>query len=269
MSKELFGKNQSTLQGFQKRFIRDEILPIYQEMLHSIPDYLTSGFPTFNEELPGMTGLQQMSLAGIEGLASGDTATGNLQETDVGRQALIDQLQGGRGEVFDEFYNTNVRDPLLEIFTEDVAPTIKATAVGGGELFGGETNERLARADEELLTQLVRGRSGLALEREKMRTDALRLLPEVAGLDERLQYDTLASLFGAGEAERQIGVQRRQARLEEFLRQIAERNSRLGMTTDFGLYPIRSMPGSTAGNEIISGTADVIADAIAAAIGAP
>ena len=82
---------------------------------------------------------------------------------------------------FDDFFQTNVQDPLLESFQEDVLPGISRSQ-GPTGFFSGDRLRQDEQAREDLLGQLVRSRSDLAFRTDQAQRD--RQLAAASGIGE-------------------------------------------------------------------------------------
>jgi hypothetical protein len=240
---------QPSLTYSQTQYLNNVLIPILRRSARGIPEEMVSGWPTFEEPTPGMTDLQRMSLAGLENVAAGGesgTATGKL--VGEGRD-VISQLLGKGPQDFEEFYKSSVYDPAMETFIEDTLPTARRASVGAGTIWGSPMAERESRATEDMNDALIQARAMLAFETEKQNVQdklaALGLIPGVAGTEMR----ELLALFGAGEGARQIKVESRDARLQEFMRQLQERDTRLGRGAQVALSPtmmgVRGSPAAS------------------------
>lgn len=147
--------------------------------------------------------LETSSLAGLEGLAEALTMEGGLfGET---QSALIEALQGGAQD-FEEFFETNVKDPLLETFREDIQPDLSRRFAASGF----RSSDRLKQeslATEDLLQSLTRGRSELAFRTEESARDRALRAAGLAGPAGRSQAGTLIDILGAGGGRRRERIQ--------------------------------------------------------------
>ena len=133
----------------------------------------------------------------------GDLSTGRLEEFATG------SYEPG----FNNFYDTNVRDPLLEDFQENVLPGIGRKFATSG-FYGSDRIRSDDLAREDLLDELVKGRANLALQ------DRENFLGRKFGAQTTLdQRDVTARGQDA-----QVGVANQQANaaLQQILFQIAE-----------------------------------------------
>ena len=162
---------------------------------------LSGGAGSSQEILGGQ--LETSSLAGLEGLAEQLTMEGGL--FGVTQDALIKALQGSPQD-FEEFFQTNVRDPLLETFREDVQPGISRRFSASGF----RSSDRLQQESlglEDLLQSLTRGRSELAFRTEESARDRALRAAGIAGGVGRQQAGTLIDILGAGGGRRRERIQ--------------------------------------------------------------
>lgn len=172
--------------------------PEQEEMLKQLLEFL--GQYSMDS---GLGNLEATSLAGLERFAE-EGAGGGSQLYQAGSQA-IQQILGAGGEDFEQFYQTGVKEPLLEEFEEDVLPRI-SRRFGRSGFFGSERQAADVGAREDLLKSLVRGRSEARLGARQQEIQAAGLIPG----------------FEAGRAETgltaaQLGLEERRRRLAQTL----------------------------------------------------
>lgn len=147
--------------------------------------------------------IETSSLQGLEGLSESLTMEGGLfGETS---SALIEALQGGAQD-FDEFFQTNVKDPLLETFREDIQPDLSRRFAASG-FRSSDRLQQESRATEDLLQALTRGRSELAFRTEESARDRSIRAAGIAGPAGRSQAGTLIDILGAGGGRRRERIQ--------------------------------------------------------------
>jgi len=144
----------------------------------------------FLELLSSVSSLQSLSEGSSQALLellsfqSPDPATDTAGIAQVAADSLIELLTQGPIE-FEEFFQQNVVNPGTESFRRDVIPAIQA-AFSGEASFGGERREAANRAGENLSDELIKARSALALEIEKLDRETvlagLSVSPEVQAL---------------------------------------------------------------------------------------
>lgn len=133
------------------------------------------------------------------------------QELVGSAQERVGELLGSREE-FDEFFRTNVEQPLTETFQEDIIPGI-GRRFGGGGFFSSERRDAEEGAMEELAQELTAGRSKAAIETP---LNAVGAMESVLGSQQGI--DNVA-LEAAG-FDRTTREQQRQRRLQALLEAI-------------------------------------------------
>jgi len=203
-----------------EKFTMDTLTPFQKEQLNALIAKLSGATPrTFGgDPNVAMSDLGQISLAGLENRAlelsdpNFQTAL-NKQETDTLMQLL--DFEGQQGNV-NEFFNTNIRDPALESFQEEVLPSI-GREFGGNNFFGSERRTADQRASEELIDSLTRSRADINFqERESSRNRALQAL----GLSTdrtRAQAEERFGIFGAGMEATALDERNISRQFEQFL----------------------------------------------------
>lgn len=148
----------------------------------------------------------ELSLKGLENLASGfsdvsSTVTGDLTEA---KSVLSNIFQSGPQD-FNEFFDTNVKEPLLEDFEEDIIPMLQRSFVGSGNFYGGERLKSERIATEDLLGELTASRAQLALdynsENTRNKLAALPIAGDFASIPLELattEANILATALGGG-----------------------------------------------------------------------
>ncbi len=120
------------------------------------------------------TDLETMSLAALE-QRSLDIGSGGNQTEQAANQALLDLISSGGGDVggqvFEDFFKTNVVDPSTEFFNEEFDQ--RTRRFSGNTLFGGERQEADIRADEDFLDSVVGSRANLAFQERGAASDRL------------------------------------------------------------------------------------------------
>lgn len=217
----------------------EQLLGVAGKGVSGIPSQFTSGWPEWTEMPPGLNNLQSMSLAGLENIAAGGES-GMGGTTGAANQALRGILTSGPTE-FDDFFKTNVQDPLLEAFTETMAPARKRAGVGHGALFSRGVEDNISRDFEDMMDAMVKERASSALNFRYM--DIANKLA-AAGLAPDVELGSLGRLFGMGEEARQVEREGFTTRLGEFLRQIEEARSRIGTA---GTLATATTKGATRG----------------------
>lgn len=169
------------------------LTPEQQELMTKLREFL-------GQPIEGtLSGTEAGSLAALEEQAlsrvSGEGAAG------AAGTFLEDVLQRGPTDI-DSFFDTNIRDPLLEDFNEIILPNIGKRFAG--QFFSGERQEAERRGLEDLLGTLGSERSRVALEGRRADTDAGLTAASTAGQLDEGMLNLLATIFGAGGREQQL-----------------------------------------------------------------
>jgi len=225
------------------QIMKDYIIP----SLEGIPEEFYKGFPTFNEQVPGLSNLESLSLAGMERLAMGEAsgATGSEQFGQA-RGALSDILTRDDASVNDYFDRT-IQDPTLKALREKVIPGIRGDAVGSGALFGSQTRGQESDIFADTMDSLVRERSRVGFEQADQRIAAAGALGQL----QNQEAGYLQQLMAGGAVPREVETAQMGFRLQEFLRQLEERDKRIGLATEVGIAPTRAT-----GTESTQGASD-------------
>ena len=165
--------------------------------------------------------LSQLSLAGLEerSLMLSDPNRQNeiaLASTDTLLKLL--DFEGQQAGV-DEFFNTNIRDPALESFREEVLPQI-GRSFGGANFFSSERARADDTAREELLGSLTRSRADINFRSDQANRDrALQALGIAGGVDDIARGDSkeLLSLLQAGEGQTGLAERNVNREFQQFL----------------------------------------------------
>lgn len=214
-------------------------------------------FSKFTGKAPGQNPLQAMSLAGLEGVAAGQTDVFAGPTGVAARGALNEQLGSGP-EDFQDFFEKTVFAPGLQDL-ERTLQAVNAAATGSGNLFGSERAEQAGRTTQDFIdaTERERARTGLEfnLANRGLNLQALGLVPEIAGLDIGLGRE----LFGAGEDARQVGVDQFRSDLaifqseQERKSQLIQQLIQLAGTPTFGVtggFPLSGGSSSSTGGAL-------------------
>jgi len=209
--------------------------------------------------------LSQFSLAGLEDRAlalSDPNRESDIFSASTDTLLKLLDFEGQQAGVND-FFNTNIRDPALESFREEVLPNI-SRSFGGSNFFGSERQGADQRAQEELIDSLTRSRSDINFRSDQANRDralqALGLSSQVSGA----KTNELLSLLQAGEtqtglAERNVG--------REFQQFLAEAG--LDDTQIQQLLAAIGVPGIENIVTALPGSEGFITQFLAAAAGAP
>lgn len=149
---------------------------------------------------PGLTSLQQISLAGLERMGSeffaGQGPTAEAFDVSLGTLTEI----AGRGPAeLAPFYRAGVVDPMLEILHEDVLPGISGR-FAGSDFFGTERANAEARALDDFFEGTTEGFNRFVLANEQLRLQAAGAIPGAAAA----RLGVGEGFFRIGEAERDV-----------------------------------------------------------------
>lgn len=214
------GSNQLT--GKDQRKLRKQVItPFMRELFESMPKELLLDFPSFEGPEFGLQPIEQLSLTGLERIAAGDLsgmAGGRLQQSsEAALQDILGRTPGS--EEFENFFSTNIADPLMEFFREETLPAIRSEGIRSGNLFGSATDERMARADEALLETMGRERARAVFENDAMRMQAMELAPQIAALT-GVDAGVLTQLLATGGLPRDIELLRHNMTMDELMRRL-------------------------------------------------
>jgi len=143
--------------------------------------------------------------------------SGNIQQ---GNTAATNALVGMLTEdptAFEDFYRTNVKDPALREFEEDIGPALSRRYAKSG-FYSGERIKSEDRAGRELLDDLMQSRSKLAFQtQESGKERALRAAGIIPQVGASTAQSLLGLLQGAG-VERDYEQGKIDREYEDFLR---------------------------------------------------
>ena len=253
---------QSRLSGEQKQILRKQLLPYFTQE-GPLSEFEGAPFP--GEFTAPLSGLEQLSLEGLEerarGLISGETTT----PTQAASTALTDILQGGGGRDFEEFFRETIREPALEQFEEDIIPGISRRFAQ--DFFGGERIQAEESAREDLIDALTRARAGLAFEE---RGSSLDRMLQAAGLAPGItsaETGELTTLLGAGGVPRAVEQAELGAEYQDFLRRREEQSRRVNqMLSSLGIPMQENIVLQSGGSE---GLLSAFAPAVGSFLGSP
>jgi len=208
-------KSTGEILGGTKPSAKTTAQPILTPEQQALLDSLTKMFQTKGGDLAGFdtyTGiagapannLQGMSLAALEQMSM------NMSSPDSNKALAEGQLGSFlRGEKtgessFNEFFKSNIQDPAVEAFNEDVLPSISRN-YGGASFFGSDRQKADQRATKDLTTGLTRERAaGQYAERDKnieTLLAAIGLAPQVESGFAGISSSMLDSSLKARESE--------------------------------------------------------------------
>ena len=196
--------------------------PEQQQLLKFITPYLTGSFGQDSQlnqtEGTSLAALEELALSGVRGEGPTGAAGG----------ALTDILSRGPTDIND-FFNTSVRDPMLEEFEQTILPDIGKRFAG--EFFSGERQQAERSARDDLLSSLFRERARVALEGRRQDDQSTLQAADAATNRDQGILNLLSTLFTAGGASR--GFQQQQ--IENIL-------AALGLSTQENVVTVN--PGS-------------------------
>ena len=205
--------------------------PEQQELVEFLQPFLTGEnlADIQGVETPPLSDLQTTSLAGLEQLALGIAGGGTEQQglLQTGRQAAGDILTRGPTDI-EDFFRTNIADPSLKFFREEISPDITSKFAPSG-FFSSERLGAEETALENLLSSLVRSRESVALGARQQDTNAvLEAIQSIAGLGGTDIAD-LTGLLVPGELEREAFREKQAAPIQERERRLAAIFKALGL----------------------------------------
>ncbi len=151
----------------------------------------------------GLGNLESTSLAGLERFAE-EGAAGGSQLYQSGSDA-IQRLLGQGQDDFSNFFESNIKEPLLQDFEEDVLPRI-SRQFGRSGFFGSDRVRTDESAREDLLRALVKGKRETVLGGRAQNLQAAGMIP---GFESARGQGILAG--------GQVGLDERRKRLSQAL----------------------------------------------------
>lgn len=147
-------------------------------------------------QLSSLSSLEQMALQFSEG--QGEAVFGEGGTAGKGREALAGALED-IGPGFEEFYQTNIRDVLMEDFEQNIRPGTSRKFAQSG--FFSSAREQADAVDmENLMKTLTRGRAETKLAANQQ----VAMMTGAMGSFENQMSTLLNNLFGQGGRERDI-----------------------------------------------------------------
>jgi hypothetical protein len=246
-------RTKSLLEPEQKSLM-NQLLGYSSGDISGLPARYQSGqFPTFNEQAPGASALESLSLAGMESIAGGKgNPMGAASGSNDARSRLTGLVNQGPQSI-DDYFNQNVRDPAFRDYAEVGLPGLRGQAVGGGNLFSGQQRETESRSARDVFNTVEQARSAAAFG-EKNRNDqtAIQAIGQLIGLNES-DISQLTSLLSAGAVPRNIETNQMQSRLDSFNREIQERDKKLALAQSLSYTPTRALGEKVISNSINMG----------------
>lgn len=196
---------------------------------------------------------EQTSLAAIEQMALNFASPEGQQNFGAAGNTLR-ALMDFEGQTADTnaFFESNIRDPLLEQFSREILPQI-SRSFGGSDFFSSERQGAEGLAREDLLESLVAGKERVALDAfNRSRDRALIAAGQVPGLEgaqdsrARAQIDILEAA-GLPRQIKQAGLDKE---YEDFLRMITQDENIMKLIAQLVLTPTKEnttvvKPGSS------------------------
>jgi hypothetical protein len=162
--------------------------------------------------------LENLSLSALEERAKQIAGGGNPLEQATTQQLLDIISSGGTpsgGQTFEDFFRTNVEDPLTKAFNERTQEI--GTRFKGNALFSSDRQQADATAKDDFLHSLSTSRGELAFnERQSSQQNLLAALG-LAGQNQGKTSDELTKILQSAFGERQFAGDNADARLQEFL----------------------------------------------------
>lgn len=179
------------------------------------------GIGGFTAELPGPSGLQAASLAGLERIGAGESGVFQATENDAALQALQAIIDRGP-EQFTDFFEQGIADPAQRDLERALAE-INASAVGSGNLFGSDRQKASRDITADFFRNLGEERARFGLQTLGRDTQdelaAIGLMPGFIGADAEQNLEIGQRLFDIGARERAQGIEQITLEREEFVRQ--------------------------------------------------
>ena len=208
-----------------------KLSPEQQELMKFLQPFLTGEKLGDIEgvKTPPLSSIQETSLEGLEQLAlsivGGGTEQQNLLQT--GRESATDILTRDPTDI-EDFFRTNISDPSLKFFDEEVAPRISSKFAPSG-FFSSERLKTERGAFEDLLQSLTQSRESVALGARQQDTNAiLSALKSISGL-RGTDIGDLTSLLVPGELPREAFREEQAAPIQERERRLAAIFKALGI----------------------------------------
>jgi len=151
---------------------------------------------------PGLHRTQNLSLAAMEEAA---LKGGQDPVAMAADEELLKFIKGNNNTDFEEFYRTNIRDPLTRDFKENIQPDI-ARNFGGSSFFSSERAKADRFSIEDLNRVLTENRGKLAYDDRNRNLDRALQAIGLSGSIRSDRNNAFATLFNAGETARLAGV---------------------------------------------------------------
>jgi len=202
--------------------ILDTLTPEQQQSLNQLLKELGGASPEFGQDGNiESSDLQSLSLQGLEdrAIALSDPNRENELASSAA-ETLMKLLDFENQDVdVEDFFQSNIRDPALKDFQENILPGI-SRSFGGANFFSSERSLTDQNAQEEIISSLTRARSDITFQgRENNLNRALQALGLSGQVDALGRGDTqeLLALFGAGQEETALGERNFSREFDRFL----------------------------------------------------
>lgn len=224
----LFGEGGDTKTGTVQKWNRGQ-----EELFGTLQDYLQKGIgpgESYTGQLPGtvpMSNLENLSLSGLEKMFSGE---GNLYPQAGGALSSLMRMDPA---MLDYIYKTTVSDPMMQQFSEEIMPTIKAA--GAPRLWGTDYQKQEEMAARDLERALVQGKGAIT------ENWLNRALQAALGVPELMtgQMNMFESAMRMGAVPRQIEEAGLTAEYQEWLRTQEEQKTKVNQfLAALGLQPL-------------------------------
>lgn len=212
-------RQKSSITGAQN-FNLESLLSFLGTQLQGAPDLFQAFQPSAGRLAPPLTSTQQLSLTGLENLASGQSEPAQGPSEQAGGQALT-QILGRQpgGPEFEQFFQQSVVAPTLRALEQEDILSSRLGA-GSGTIFGTDQATREADSRERAFQQIASQSLEAAQVNEAQRLQAAGLAqqqrtPQDLILDEIRALSDQAAL---SELEREAEREQTGAERQEFLR---------------------------------------------------
>lgn len=207
---------------------KSRLSPEQQNLLKRLESFLNvpveeSVTPFEGDLTAGASGLESLSLQALEQEALGRVEGGGQLFTQA--SDALSQILTAPPTDFEDFFQTNVESPLLETFSEEIQPRIRAS--NAKNFFSTGRQDIESRATEDLIQEIGRARESLAFQtREADRAAKLT----AAGLVDPVTaapINQAIRLLQAGRVPREIEQAGLTAEYQEFLRRQQQKSDRV------------------------------------------
>ena len=209
----LFGESPDAVESSQTN-----LTPEQQEALKSILASLTGAgaAPTTSPGYTKLSPLENTSLAGLEQMAMNFATPSEATKTSQGALTnLIDTADKG----FEDYYRTNIAEPITRTFNESILPGINRQY--SNDFFSTDRASNLDRSQQRVLEALVQGAGTARKDYRAQTIDASKALygGEVSAAQTKgLDIQSLLAALSGGGTERNVRVAERDKQLEALLR---------------------------------------------------